>query len=148
MDVLQRFLAYAADFERTLADDDWTRLEDYFADDAVYDVRGVPALTAHLEGKTAIFNGMQKSLNGFDRVFTRRDIAPEPLQVDGDTLRLRWAVTYHRDDAPPFVLRGQSEAHYRDDRIVHLVDTFDADVAQALADWQRQTGIELNPAYT
>lgn len=148
MDILQRFLAYAADFERTLADDDWTRLEDYFADDAVYEVRGIPALAARMDGKAAIFNGMQKSLNGFDRVFSSRDITPEPPQIDGDTLRLRWTVTYHRDGTPPFVLRGDSEVHYRDGRIVHLIDTFAPETEQAFADWQRRTGIDLNPAYT
>ena len=37
MDILQQFLAYAGDFEKTLADDDWSRLHKYFCDDAVYD---------------------------------------------------------------------------------------------------------------
>ena len=27
MDIMQPFMAYAGDFERTLADDDWTRLQ-------------------------------------------------------------------------------------------------------------------------
>jgi len=39
MDIMQQFMAYAGDFERTLADDDWSRLSGYFADDAVYEVR-------------------------------------------------------------------------------------------------------------
>ncbi len=40
MDPLQRFAAYAADFEKTYQDDDWKRLEGYFAEDAVYEVMG------------------------------------------------------------------------------------------------------------
>ena len=39
MDTLSRFMEYAADFEKTLGDDDWTRLRRYFADDAVYEVK-------------------------------------------------------------------------------------------------------------
>jgi hypothetical protein len=35
-DLTQRFEAYAADFELTFVDDDWSRLEQYFTDDAVY----------------------------------------------------------------------------------------------------------------
>lgn len=148
MDVLQRFLAYAADFERTLVDDDWTRLDDYFADEAVYEVRGV-SFACRLEGKAAIFTGMRRSLNGFDRVFARRDVAPEGVpEVGPDRLAMGWTVTYYRDGAPPFVLRGRSEITYHDDRIVHLADTFDPAAEQAMAEWQRKTGIELNPSYT
>ncbi|HME70466.1 MAG TPA: hypothetical protein VKM54_11450, partial [Myxococcota bacterium] len=38
--LLQRFVEYAQAFEKTYVDDDWTRLEPYFAPDAVYRVVG------------------------------------------------------------------------------------------------------------
>ncbi len=31
MSIMSRFLEYAADFEKTFEDDDWTRLKGYFA---------------------------------------------------------------------------------------------------------------------
>ena len=37
---LECFAAYAADFEKTFKDDDWSRLERYFAPDATYQVKG------------------------------------------------------------------------------------------------------------
>jgi len=40
MDPLSRFMAYFQDFELTYRDDDWSRLEQYFAPDAVYRIRG------------------------------------------------------------------------------------------------------------
>jgi len=36
MTAQDRFIAYALDFERTYQDDDWSRLEPYFAEDVVY----------------------------------------------------------------------------------------------------------------
>ena len=96
MDIMQKFLGYAGDFEKTLADDDWTRLGHYFADDAVYEVKA-ESFGCRLVGPTAIFRGMKKSLDGFDRKFAKRDIevtcGPE---VSGDGLRLGWKVVYSK----------------------------------------------------
>jgi hypothetical protein len=36
MNLVDRYQAYAADFERTFVDDDWSRLEQYFTEDATY----------------------------------------------------------------------------------------------------------------
>jgi hypothetical protein len=148
MDTVQRFLAYAGDFERTLADDDWTRLRPHFADEAVYEITG-EVLPCRLVGPAAIFAGMKKSLDGLDRRFSGRDLAvTSGPDIDGETLRAGWMVTYTRDGAPPFVLRGVTTARVRDGRIVYLADAFDGGVATDLAAWQRATGVALDPAYT
>src|SRR6478735_3425581 len=68
MEILQQFMAYAAAFEQTLVDDDWTRLRPFFAADAVYEVQSED-VGCRLVGPEAIFAGMKKSLNGFDRRF-------------------------------------------------------------------------------
>lgn len=44
MDLLHRFAAYAVDFEKTFEDDDWTRLADYFTEDAVSPLITIPSL--------------------------------------------------------------------------------------------------------
>lgn len=148
MDILQRFLAYAGDFERTLVDDDWTRLAPYFDDAAVYDVDGGDRRW-RMEGPAAIFAGLKKSLDGLDRKFDGRDAVPNgPPTVEGDTLRLAWTVTYHRAGAPDFALPGESVLRYRDGRIVEMRDTFAPGIAAAMAEWQRRTGIALDPSYT
>ena len=69
---LECFGAYAADFEQTYKDDDWSRLDRYFAPDATYQVKGEP-FTTNLKGREAIFKGIKKSLDGFDRRFATRD---------------------------------------------------------------------------
>src|SRR5690349_21367083 len=57
MENLPRFMAYAADFEKTLVDDDWSRLRQYFADDAVYEVKA-ESFGCKLSGPDAIFKGI------------------------------------------------------------------------------------------
>ncbi len=71
MDPLQRFAAYAADFEKTFEDDEWTRLEGYFAEDAIYTVKGTP-FDCEVRGRDAIFRAIKKSIDGFDRHFDKR----------------------------------------------------------------------------
>ncbi len=145
--ILQQFMAYAGDFERTFADDDWSRLQPYFAPDAVYEVAG--SFGCRLTGPTAIFAGIKKSLDGFDRKFAKRDIevtsGPEIL---ADEMRMGWTVVYTTEGLPPFVLRGRSIVRYADGRIVHLADSFDPGVEGDLSAWQRTTGVALDPSYT
>lgn len=147
MDILQQFMAYAADFERTYADDDWSRLRRHFAADAVYDVQA-DSFGGTMVGPAAIFAGMKKSLDNFDRRFTTRDVAvTSGPEVDGDELRVGWQVTYTKDGLPPFVLRGRSTVRYAAGVIASLSDAFDPSVVAELADWQRQTGFAIDPSY-
>ena len=148
MDIMQQFMAYARDFERTLADDDWTRLQQYFADDAVYDVNA-EGFGCHLTGPSAIFAGMKKSLDGFDRNFTKRDIeVTSGPEVSADEIRMGWKVIYTKEGLPPFVLSGRSAVRYAGDKIAHLADSYDPSVAVEFAAWQRESGVALDPSYT
>ncbi len=147
MTSLETFLAYAADFEKTYTDDEWSRLTPYFHDDAVYRVES-NLFGCELEGPPAILAGMKKSLDGFDRTFPSREIAvTEGPEVSGDELRVSWTVTYNKGDLPPFALRGKSIARVRDGKIALLVDSYDERVRDEVADWTRRTGLDLDPSY-
>ena len=147
MTPLQRFGAYAQDFEATFKDDDWSRLAQYFAPDATYEVSGDP-FTCSIRGRDAIFAGIKKSLDGFDRRFTTRDIALESAPVvEGDTVSLSWAVTYGRPGTPPLVLRGRSSATYDDGRIARLTDSYDAGALGSVRTWMAEHGRDLDPSY-
>ena len=147
MDNLTRFMAYAADFEKTYADDDWSRLHQYFADDAVYEVKS-DVFGCSLKGPDAIFKGIKKSLDNFDRKFDERgiDVTGGP-HVDGDRLSADWTVTYRKAGKTPYPLRGHTDAYYRDGKIVRLVDSFDAKVGPEAEAWMRQNGMTLDPSY-
>ncbi len=68
MSTADRYRAYAEAFELSLADDDWTRLEQYFTEDAVYrpdgtpdsDVTGRDAVLARLKGLGDVGSEVQK----------------------------------------------------------------------------------------
>jgi len=147
MEILEEFLAYAGEFERTLVDDDWSRLERYFEPDAVYEVRNVP-FGCRIQGRDAIFRGIKKSLDGFDRRFAeRRPEITEPPAEAGDTVSVGWAVTYVKPGAPPFRLRGRSTARYRGERIVHLIDEYPDGMAAEAETWLGAHAPDFDAAY-
>ena len=147
MEIMQQFLAYAGDFEKTLADDNWARLRQYFADDAVYDVKS-DLIGCTLTGSAAIFACMKKSLDGFDRKFTSRDIAvTSGPEIDGNELRMVWTVTYHKGGWSDFVLRGRSIVRYREGKIVYLSDLYEPSMEVEFATWERQNGVQLDASY-
>lgn len=147
MDNLTCFLAYAGDFERTYQDDDWTRLTQYFTGDAVYEVKGL-GLDCRLQGPTAIFAGIKKSLDNFDRTFATRKIAvTSGPDVAGDTIRMSWTVTYGKEGVEPFPLRGRSEVRFRDGKIAYLGDSYDATMKKDAAEWSARNKVTLDPRY-
>lgn len=147
MEILEQFFAYAGDFEKTYVDDEWGRLHQYFHDDATYNVMA-EAIPCLLTGPDAIFTGIKKSLDGFDRKFDKRELelVGQP-EVNGDELSANWAVTYRKSDFEPYVLRGKSVATFRDGKIAALSDTIAPATEKALAEWVRASGFSVDPSY-
>lgn len=147
MEIMQKFMAYAGEFEQTYADDDWSRLTKHFADDAVYEVQA-QGFGCRLAGPAAILAGIRKSVDNFDRRFESREIkvlgAPE---VSEDTVRLKWNVLYDKEGCPQFVLRGQSEVRFAGGVIAYLCDSYDPQVGVELAEWCQRTGVKVDPSY-
>ena len=105
MDPLQRFAAYAVDFEKTFEDDDWTRLERYFAEDATYTVKGTP-FDCEVRGRDAIFRAIKKSIDGFDRRFDKREIVPSgPPVVDGSRVTFSGSGHYEKEGVEPLTIQ-------------------------------------------
>lgn len=147
MSTLETFLAYARDFERTYADDDWARLDRYFADDAVYEVAEV-SYACRLEGRDAIFRGIRRSLDRFDRRMDDRTIeVTSPPRVEGEEMAVGWAVTYRLGDAPPIRVAATSRATVRDGRIVALEDRYEEGQDALLREWLEAHAPELDPSY-
>jgi len=147
MDNLTHFLAYAGDFEKTYNDDDWSRIGQYFNADAVYEVKGL-GLDCRLQGPAAICKGIKKSLDGMDRRFASRTLAVTAgPDVDGETIRIGWTVTYAKDGIPPLPLRGRTEIRYRDGKIAYLGDSYDASMMNDAADWASKSKLEIDGSY-
>ncbi len=147
MSPLESFIAYANAFEETFIDDDWSRLERYFAEDAIYEVVG-GAMACRIQGRPAIFAGLKKSLDGFDRRVDGRvvQVTSEP-KVAEDSVSLQWSVTYSKEGAPDYVLEGSSRARYVDGLIVELVDSYGPEADETARGWMSKYAPELDPSY-
>ena len=125
MSNLPRFAAYAAAFERAYESDDWEPLEDFFTEDAVYEV-GLPLLGAErCEGREEILSWFQRVLDGFDRRFEGRTLeGREGPREEGDAIWIRGAAIYRAPGLPDFTLELEETAHFREGRIYRLVDAY------------------------
>lgn len=147
MSALQQFFAYAMAFEQTYDDDDWSRLEPFFADDAVYEVRG-SALACRLEGRAAILAGLKKSIDGFDRRLAKRtlDITDGPHE-QGETVSIGWTATYVVPGEAPLLLRGRSTACFRGGVLRELVDEYPPGMDDEVVAWLARHAPGANAAY-
>ncbi len=148
---IQVFADYAAAFEQTYADDDWSRLTRYFSEDATYEVQGGP-MACHITGRDAVFAGLKKSLDGMDRRCTERRIeltdGPEVSAVDGgQEVRIGWVVTYQFGDAPEVALPGRSAFTIADGVIVAMRDEYDDRQLEDVGAWMQQYGAGLDGSY-
>jgi hypothetical protein len=146
MELVERFLAWAAAFEETYRDDDWSRLEPFLAPDVVYEVVGTP-FACVIRGRAEVLAAMRRSLNGFDRHCVRR-IAPASMpRQEGDAVVVRGTVGYTRGDSPELVVSVTERATYAADRIVRLVDAYDADTVARGTAWLAEWGAGLDWSY-
>lgn len=147
MNALEIFMAYANDFEATYQDDNWTRLEKYFAGNAVYRVKST-IMPCELKGTQAIFAGIQKSLNGFDRRFSSRSIqVHDDMQVTPNSVEMGWTVTYTLEDKPRLDLLGRSRVVVEGGLITELQDSYTKADEAAVASWVAETGISFDASY-
>ncbi len=137
MSIQDRYQAYADAFEESYADDDWSRIEQYFTEDAVYegdpDARGREAVLAKLKG----------GVDGFDRKMDKRSPDFHTPTVDGNTLVMKWTVSYEKAGAPDLVISGIETAVFEGDRIARLRDDFDPEAQKAMGEWMAKHGAKL-----
>jgi hypothetical protein len=147
MDLLQRFGAYALDFEKTFEDDDWSRLEGYFAEDATYTIKGTP-FDCEVRGRDAIFRAIKKSIDGFDRRFDKREIVPGgPPVVDGNRVTFSGTGQYEKKGVDSLTIELSETAELDEEgRIVSLVDVYPEGQDEMLG-WLERHSAEFDPSY-
>ncbi len=138
MGIEDRFAAYYDAFEESYEDDDWSRIEPYFTEDAAYeagpdDARGRDAVLAKLEG----------SVGSFDRKMDTRTPIFQTPTVEGDTLTVRWEVQYTKAGCPDLTISGTETAVFEGDRIKLLRDDFDPEAQKAMGEWMAAHGSKL-----
>jgi hypothetical protein len=147
MDQVKRFGEYAAAFERVYQSNDWSQLEAFFTQDAVYVVHGGPPFGARAEGREALIAQLRSSVDAFDRRFPSRRLE----LLEGPTLRdgcvwLRWRASYSGPGIPELVLDGEESAHFDGDRIRLLEDRFPPEASHISEMWFRSFAKLIAPA--
>ena len=137
MSILDRYQAYASAFEESYEDDDWSRIEQYFAEDAVYE--GDPDAV----GRDAVLAKLKAGVDAFDRRMDSRTPDFQTPSVVGGTLTMNWSVTYTKADLPDLVISGVETAVFDGDRIKLLRDDFDPAAQKAMGEWMAKHGAAL-----
>ena len=85
MGQIDRYLAYAAAFEEVYLSDDWSQLEPFFTEDAVYNFVAPVPFGGTYEGRAAVLAQFKNSVNGLDRRFDSRtvEVLEGPSEKDG-----------------------------------------------------------------
>ncbi len=91
MGIVERFNDYAGTFEVAFESDDFSVLEPFFTEDAVYETIADPPLGGRQEGRDTIFEYMKASVSGFDRRFEKREPCCRLLQRETQLARLVWS---------------------------------------------------------
>ena len=146
MGMIDRYLAYAAAFEEAYASDNWSKLEPFFTEDAVYEFVAPAPFGGKYEGRAAVLAQFKNSVNGLDRRFDSRavEILEGPVEKDGGVW-MRWAATYALASAPDCRMEGEERAVFAGDRIRRLEDRITDAEAGRTGTYLAQHGTKLKP---
>ena len=144
MSILERFNAYAEAFEVAYDSDDFTLLEPFFTEGAVYETFADPPLGGCQEGRDAIFAYMKSSVAGFDRRFEKRELVVlEGPEVRGNEVWMKWCANYQTEGLPPLALEGEETATFEGDRICRLEDRWSPEAGKAVIEYMEAHGGSL-----
>lgn len=139
MGIVEIFERFAADFELSVADDDWSRLAKYLADDATYLNVGGP--DPKCQGRAAILTYLKEDISSYDRRFdTRKLAALAPPTADGNRLRRRWRCTYTLAGAPDLVVDGEARYLFDGDLIKEIEEEATRASMRKVEEWAQKYG--------
>jgi hypothetical protein len=142
MNIIDIFERFARDFETTVADDDWSRLEKYLAEDATYLNVGGPDPKA--EGRGAILDYLHQDVANQDRRFDSRTLEGlTPPEAEGDHLSRRWRSTYTLAGAPDLVVEGEARYLFENGLIKQIEQELTPASMQAYMAWMTKYGDRL-----
>lgn len=143
MDIKEIFEKFAADFEKTLQDDNWDRLEKYFAESATYINIGFNQ--SKQIGREAILEFLKEDISSSDRRFdTRTHIALTSPVVNGNRLSREWRCTYTLSGVRDLVVEGEARYLFEGHLIKEVEQELTPESMHTLAQWMRDNGDMLN----
>ena len=145
MSKIPLFAQYAAAFEKAYASDDWSLVEPWFTEDAVYEVADIPPpLGGKQDGRDAILAYFKHVLDTFDRRFATREVKLlEGLREEDDSVWFRGGVIYTAPGVPDLEFDLEETAWFEGDRIRRLEDRYTDETREALARYVAAYGEKL-----
>ena len=144
MSLIPRFAAYAAAFEKAYASDDWSLVEPFFTEDAVYEVGLAPPLGGRFEGRERILAYFKAVLDHFDRRFASREVGlVAGPRESADSVWVRGRGFYRAPGVPDLAFELEETAWFDGDRIRRLEDRYDVGVRDALEAYRAAHGAKL-----
>ena len=137
MSIVDRYLAYADAFEESFEDDDWSRIEPYFTENAVYE--GEP----EANDRAAIMTRFKNALDGFDRRMDKRILNFDTPTAEGNTVTVNWTVTFQKAGIPDLVMKGRETAVFEGDQIARLRDDLSPETEESMGLWMAEHGASL-----
>ena len=111
-----RLIQYAVLFEETYVDDDWSRLAEFFTEDAHYSDS-----IGEAQGRHAVLDYMKNSVNTVDRTFEERVLLPTgKLRTGDDWVEFDFEVTYRRKGSNDLHMKGVHRAEFEGDKISRI----------------------------
>ena len=139
MNLLERFAEFEADFDKTVKDDRWSRMERYFTEDAVYQTYGDAG--RRTVGRDRIFRRLSRELDAFDRRCKwRRVVTTSGPELDENRVLRNWVCTFHIDGAADLMIEGSERITFDGDRIAILEEEPSETAERHLLAWMK-----LNP---
>ncbi|MCU7810296.1 MAG: hypothetical protein KZQ77_03540 [Candidatus Thiodiazotropha sp. (ex Notomyrtea botanica)] len=142
MNLIDRFNSFAADFEACVADDQWDRLEVYFAENATYWNIGGP--DPRVKGCSEILNYLKNDVSNNDRQFDSRTLEAlsEPTVV-GKKLSRNWRCTFKCAGVPDLVVEGEARYEFDGELICSLEEEVTPDSLARYIAWMNDYGSRL-----
>jgi hypothetical protein len=124
MGKIEQYVAYATAFEEAYATDNWSKIEPFFTEDAVYAFVAPAPFGGEYKGRAAVLAQFKNSVNGLDRRFDSRtvEVLEGPTEKNGGVW-VRWAAIYTLAGAPDCRMEGEERATFVGDRIARLEDS-------------------------
>ena len=139
MSISAYFATYAAAFEKAYVSDDWSTVEPFLTEEAVYEVALDPPMGGRFEGRAAILAYFKAVLDRFDRRFESREITLlEGPKEDGESVWIRGSATYRAKGVPDFVLELEETVYFEGDRIRRLEDYYEPEMKQRIAAYLKE----------
>lgn len=142
MKAIEIFEAYAADFEKTMIDNNWSRLEPYFSVDSKY----VPGDGRRGFGPEGIVATLKEGVEALDHRFIERELVELDVSEKSGAVIVSFRVVYRAVGLPDLELWGEEHAKVRGEKIVKMEDHIAPEALAAMETWFDKHGDQLTAA--